>query len=188
MKARFAAWALRVMGWTVVGTVPKTGVLVGAPHTCNWDFVMAILVAWQGDLSPRILVKKEMFRWPIGWFFRALGGIPTDRANPGELVRRLLAEAASGQPFLIVVAPEGTRSRGTYWKSGFWRLARAADVPMSFAFLDGPTRTVGFGPTFHATDDVVADMDRIRAFYRDKHGIHPERRTEPRLREEDTSL
>ena len=87
----------------------------------------------------------------------------------------------------IVLAAEGTRTRGEYWKSGFWRLARAAKLPIVLAFIDGPSRTSGFGPTITATSDVVADMDQVRAFYADKHGIHPERRTEPRLREELTA-
>ena len=92
-----------------------------------------------------------------------------------------------GEPFLIVLAAEGTRTKGEYWKSGFWRLARAAKLPIVLAFIDGPSRTSGFGPTITATSDVVADMDQVRAFYADKRGIHPERRTEPRLREELTA-
>jgi 1-acyl-sn-glycerol-3-phosphate acyltransferase len=100
------------------------------------------------------------------------------------MVRELVREARSGEPFLLILAAEGTRTKGEYWKSGFWRIARSANLPIALAFIDGPTRTAGFGPTITATDDVVADMDRVRAFYRDKRGIHPERRTEPRLREE----
>lgn len=92
--------------------------------------------------------------------------------------------AGSGRPFLLILAAEGTRTRGEYWTSGFWRIARSAKLPIALAFIDGPTRTTGFGPTITASDDVVADMDKVRAFYRDKRGIHPERRTEPRLREE----
>ncbi len=80
--------------------------------------------------------------------------------------------------------PPRARGPGEYWTSGFWRIARSAKLPIALAFIDGPTRTTGFGPTITASDDVVADMDKVRAFYRDKRGIHPERRTEPRLREE----
>ena len=85
--------------------------------------------------------------------------------------------AGSGRPFLLILAAEGTRTRGEYWTSGFWRIARSAKLPIALAFIDGPTRTTGFGPTITASDDVVADMDKVRAFYRDKRGIHPERRT-----------
>lgn len=113
-----------------------------------------------------------------------LGGLPLDRDHPGALVRELLREARSGEPFPLILAAAGTRERGEYWKSGFWRIARPASLPIALAFIDGPTRTAGFGPTMRATADVVADMDKVREFYRTKHGIHPERRTEPRLREE----
>ena len=187
MRSRLAALVLRAAGWTAVGDVPRTGVLVGAPHTSNWDFVMMLLVMWRGGVTPRVLIKKELFRGPLGWLLHRLGGIPLDRSNPGAVVRELVREARSGEPFLLILAAEGTRTRGEYWKSGFWRIARAANLPIALAFIDGPTRTTGFGPTIRATPDVVADMDQVRAFYRDKHGIHPERRTEPRLREELTA-
>lgn len=184
MRSRLASLVLRATGWTAVGEVPRTGVLVGAPHTSNWDFVMMLLVMWRGGVTPRVLVKQELFVGPFGPLLRWLGGLPLDRDNPSGVVRELIREARSGRPFLLILAAEGTRTRGEYWKSGFWRIARSAKLPIALAFIDGPTRTTGFGPTITATDDVVADMDKVRAFYRDKRGIHPERRTEPRLREE----
>ncbi len=185
MRSRFARLVLRLSGWTAVGEVPRTGILVGAPHTSNWDFVMMLLVMWRGGVTPRVLMKQELFRGPLAWLLPRLGGIKLDRANPGAVVRELVDEARSGEPFLLILAAEGTRGKGEYWKSGFWRIARSTGLPIALAFIDGPTRTTGFGPTFTATPDVVADMDLVREFYRDKRGIHPERRTEPRLREED---
>jgi 1-acyl-sn-glycerol-3-phosphate acyltransferase len=184
MRSRLASLVLWATRWTAVGEVPRTGILVGAPHTSNWDFVMMLLIMWRGDVSPRVLIKQELFRGPLRWLLPRLGGIPLDRDNPGTVVRELVAQARSGEPFLLVLAAEGTRTRGTYWKSGFWRIARSAQLPIALAFIDGPSRTSGFGPTITATDDVVAVMDLVRAFYADKRGIHPERRTEPRLREE----
>lgn len=184
MRSRLASLVLRAARWTTVGEVPRTGVLVGAPHTSNWDFVMMLLLMWRGGVTPRVLIKKELFRGPLGWLLHRLGGLPLDRAHPGGIVRELVREARSGEPFLLVIAAEGTRQKGEYWKSGFWRLARAASLPIALGFIDGPTRTLGFGPTITPTSDVIADMDKVRAFYRDKHGIHPELRTEPRLREE----
>jgi 1-acyl-sn-glycerol-3-phosphate acyltransferase len=185
MRSRLASLVLRLTGWTAVGDVPRTGIVVGAPHTSNWDFVMMLLVMWRGGVTPRVLIKKELFRGPLGWLLPRLGGIPIDRDNPGDVVRGLVREARSGEPFLLILAAEGTRTKGGYWKSGFWRIARSAGLPIALAFIDGPSRTAGFGPTMRATADVVADMDKVRAFYRDKRGIHPERRTEPRLREEE---
>jgi 1-acyl-sn-glycerol-3-phosphate acyltransferase len=185
LRRRIGSLLLRATGWTAVGEVPRTGILVGAPHTSNWDFVLMLLVMWRGGVSPRVLMKRELFRGPLAWLLPRLGGIPLDRDDPGRVVRDLVSQARTGEPFLLILAAEGTRSRGDYWKSGFWRIARAADLPIALAFVDGPTRTTGFGPTITATVDVVADMDRVRAFYRGKRGIHPHRRTEPRLRDEE---
>lgn len=184
IRGRLARTMLRLARWRLVGRVPRTGILVGAPHTSNWDWIAFLLVAWANERQPQILVKKEFFSGPVGWLLRRTGGIPLDRSNPGDTIRALLAEAESGAPFLLVIAAEGTRSKGEYWKSGFYRIAQQTGLPISLAFIDGESRRVGIGPTFEVTGDVRADMDRIRAFYADKRGVRPENRTEPRLREE----
>ena len=185
MRRRLAKMIIKVSGWRVVGDVPAEGVLVGAPHTSYWDFVLMLLVMWSGGVPPRVLVKKELFAGPLGWLLRACGGIPVDRGNPAGLVETLIAQARSGAPFLLIIAAEGTRRKSDYWKSGFYRIARSASLPITLAFVDGPTRTVGFGPALRPSGDVVADMDQIRAFYSGKRGIRPALRTEPRLREEE---
>jgi 1-acyl-sn-glycerol-3-phosphate acyltransferase len=175
---------LRVVRWKTVGTVPARGVLVGAPHTSNWDWVLTMLLAWDYGIELKLLVKKEFFRGPLGPLLRAAGSIALDRADPGVTIRALVREAESGEPFVLGIAAEGTRSKGEYWKSGFYRIAQQTGLPITLAFLDGPSRTVGWGPTFAPTGDVKADMDRIRAFYADKIGIRPAGFTEPRLRDE----
>lgn len=167
-----------------MGTVPARGILVGAPHTSNWDWVLTMFLAWDSNVQIKLLVKEAFFKGPLGPLMRATGGISLDRANPGETIRGLLAEAEGDEPFLLGLAAEGTRGKGEYWKSGFYRISQQTGLPITMAFLDGPSRTVGFGPTFMPTGDIVADMDRIRAFYADKTGINPEGFTEPRLREE----
>lgn len=175
---------LRAARWKTVGEVPERGVLVGAPHTSNWDWVVTLLLGWSYGVRIGLLVKQEMFKGALAPVMRATGAIPLDRSNPGATVRALLAQAQGDEPFLLGIAAEGTRSRGEYWKSGFHRIARASGLPITLAYLDAPTRTVGWGPTFHPTDDLVADMDRIRTFYADKRGFHPEKFTPPLLREE----
>ena len=114
---------------------------------------------------------------------RALGGIPVDRRDPAGLVDELVARIQGGDRFYLVVTPEGTRS-GSGWKSGFYRIARATDLPVTLGYVDRTTMTAGLGPTIRLTGDVAADMDVVRAFYADKSGFAPSRRTEPRLREE----
>ena len=188
MRKAFARFLLWLTRWHTVGEVPSSGILVGAPHTSNWDWVAMLLLMWSGGVPPRVLIKAEIMRTPLGPLLRANGGIALDRDNPGHVVRDLLAEARSGgDTFLLIIAAEGTRKKRDYWKSGFYRIAQLSDLPISMGFIDGPTRTLGFGPTIRVSGDVVADMDLVRAFYADKHGIHPERRTVPRLREEDSA-
>ena len=185
MRKALARLVLRLARWRTVGEVPRSGILVGAPHTSNWDWVAMLLLMWSGGVPPRVLIKAEIMRTPLGPLLRANGGISLDRQNPGVVVRKLVAEAQSGEPFLLIIAAEGTRKKVDYWKSGFYRIAKQSGLPISMGFIDGATRTMGFGPSLVPTDDVVADMDVVRAFYSDKHGVHPQLRTEPRLREED---
>jgi 1-acyl-sn-glycerol-3-phosphate acyltransferase len=184
VRRRLARAIFRLTGWRMVGEVPPTGVFIGAPHTSNWDFVVAVLIMWHGGVTPRILVKKEFFHGPAGWLLKLTGGIPVDRHNPAGVVDRLVAQARGGKPFLVAIAAEGSRSRGEYWKSGFYRIARQTGLPIVMGFVDRATKTAGIGPSIVATGDVKADMDRIREFYADKGGFFPDRRTPVRLRDE----
>jgi 1-acyl-sn-glycerol-3-phosphate acyltransferase len=186
LRKALARLIIRLSRWQTVGQAPQSGILVGAPHTSNWDWVAMLLLTWQDGVQAKVLIKRELFRGPLALLLRATGGIPLDRRNPGETVRALLAEAKDDDTFLLVLAAEGTRGKADYWKSGFYRIARQTGLPITLGFVDGTTRTMGFGPTFTPTADVVADMDLVRAFYADKAGIHPELRTEPRLRDEET--
>jgi 1-acyl-sn-glycerol-3-phosphate acyltransferase len=184
MRQRLARSVLRATGWHVVGQIPDRGVLVCAPHTSNWDFVVTLLVMWSLGAPLRVLMKRELFRGPLAVVLRRWGGIPVDRARPEGLVEELATGLRDDERFLLIVAAEGTRRKAEYWKSGFYRLAVSSGLPVTMGFVDGPSRTAGFGPTWHPTGDVRADMDVVRAFYADKRGIRPERRTEPRLRSE----
>ena len=137
------------------------------------------------QIQIRLLVKDSLFKGPLAPILRASGAVELDRTNPGATIRSLLADSETDETFLLGIAAEGTRSKGEYWKSGFYRISQQTGLPITLAFLDAPSRTVGWGPTFPLTGDVVADMDRIRAFFADKTGIKPEGTTVPRLREED---
>lgn len=186
-RVRMAEKSLGRLGWEVVGEPPSDPVvvLIGVPHTSNWDFPLFLWMSWVKGLEPRFLMKKEAFRGPAGTVLRRLGAIAVDRGAASGLVDELVAMAGAAEHhFQIVIAPEGTRKAGRYWKSGFYRIAEQAGIPICLGFIDAHTRTVGFGPSFRPSGDITADMDRIRAFYADKQGIHPEKATAPRLREE----
>jgi 1-acyl-sn-glycerol-3-phosphate acyltransferase len=185
IRHAFARMGLWVARWKTAGTVPHRGILVGAPHTSNWDWVLTMLLAWDSRVQIRLLVKESFFKGPVGIFMRATGAVELDRTNPAGTIKKLLADAETDEAFLLGIAAEGTRSKGEYWKSGFYRISQKTGIPITLAFLDKPSRTVGWGPTFQPTGDVGADMDRIRAFFADKSGIRPELATEPRLKEEE---
>lgn len=178
---------LRTTGWTVEGEPPPDPVvvLVAAPHTSTWDFAVMLLLSRACGIKARFLGKKELFRGPMGPFMRSVGGISIDRSNPAGVVDDLVEHARGAERFQLVIAAEGTRKPKEYWKSGFYRLAEQAGIPICLGFCDGPTKTMGYGPTFRPSGDVRSDMDLVRAFYADKQGIVPANRTEPRLREED---
>lgn len=161
------------------------GILIGAPHTSNWDFLLMLGLSWQSGIRVKFLGKHQLFTGPLGPLMRALGGIPVDRRDPSRVVAEIVSRLEAGERFFLVVTPEGTRSRGAHWRSGFYRIAREADLPVTLGYVDRSSMTTGVGPTFRLTGDVRADMDRIRAFYRDKTGVRPGLGTQPRLREED---
>jgi 1-acyl-sn-glycerol-3-phosphate acyltransferase len=189
IRRNLARLALRATGWRIEGPRPSPDlscIFVGAPHTSAWDSVLMLAVAWRCDVHLRFLIKQEIGDGRFGFFWRAVGGIPVNRTDPGPLVDRLTAMAADdGTAFQLVITPKGTRKKIKYWKSGFYRLAMSADLPVTLVSPDGPTKVVTFAEPFALTGDVPADMDRIRGFFTGKRGVAPERRTEPRLRAED---
>jgi 1-acyl-sn-glycerol-3-phosphate acyltransferase len=180
--------ALALRGWTIVGQEPPDDpvcVMIGAPHTSNWDLFLMLWLSWSYGVEPRFLMKKEAFRGPTGGLMRRLGGISVDRGDPGRIVEDLIAHAGTAERFQIVIAPEGTRARKEYWKSGFYRIAEQAQVPIVLGWCDAQRMEIGYGPSFVPSGDLRADMDRIRDFYADKGGVRPENKTVARLREED---
>lgn len=172
--------------WRLAGESAPTRptVLIGAPHTSNWDFVLMLAIAWGRGIDVHWLGKKSLFTGWRGPIMRRIGGIPVDRAGPEHVVDEVVAQVRAGRVFGLVVTPDGTRGKHEYWKSGFYRIARETGMPVTLGFVDRTTMTTGLGPTMELTGDVAGDMDRIRAFYADKAGFRPERRVEPRLRDE----
>lgn len=181
--ARFFWW---LSPWKLVReAVPVDGprLLIGAPHTSNFDFVLMLGIAWDARMRIHWLGKQELFRGIAGPIMRGLGGIAVDRSNAFGVVDAVVEKARTTERFLLVVTPEGTR-QGKGWRSGFYRIAMSADLPVTLGYADGATKSAGLGETLRLTGDVVADMDRVRAFYADKSGVRPEYRTEPRLQDE----
>jgi len=177
---------LRFFGWRVTGTLPdvRAAVVIAAPHTTNWDMPFMLAVSYVLGVKPSWLGKRELFRFPFGGFMRWLGGVPVDRSVRQDTVRQAIDRFDAGDPLFLVIPPSGTRAKATHWKSGFYHVARGARAPIVCAFLDYSRKVGGVGLTFTPTGDVVADMDRIRAFYAPIHGRFPAQATPIRLREE----
>jgi len=175
-----------ITGWRIEGELPSSRryVLIAAPHTSNWDFLHLLSLAWSRGLRVAWMGKHTLFRGPMGPLMRALGGVPVNRLRRNDLVAEMSALFARREHLVLTVPPEGTRSRAAHWRSGFYRIAFAAEVPIHLGYLDYPSRTGGLGAWIEATGDVGADMDRIRAFYADKRGRWPDRVGPVWLREE----
>ena len=186
MRRTLARIFWSVSRWKLVSEPAPTRptLLIGAPHTSNWDFVFMLGIAWRLGIEIHWLGKKSLFRGAAGPIMRALGGIPVDREDPSRVVTSVVSQVHAGDTFGLVVTPDGTRGVHDHWKSGFYRIARETGLPVTLGYVDRTTMTTGLGPTIDLTGDVSADMDRIRAFYADKSGLRPELRTEPRLSDE----
>jgi 1-acyl-sn-glycerol-3-phosphate acyltransferase len=164
--------------------IPDRCVMIAAPHTTNWDFPITLAMASVSGVKIHWLGKDALFKGPMGPIMRRLGGVAIDRNAPSGMVAALADEINSHPQMVLVVPAEGTRSRTEHWKSGFYRIAEKAGVPIVCAFVDRSTRTGGFGPVITPTGDLRHDMDLIRAFYTGKEGLRPNRFGPVRLRDE----
>jgi len=166
--APLCRWLFTRSGWRVAGEFPDVPKLVAiaAPHSTNWDVVWGLLVKVGLRLDVHFIGKREAFFWPLGPLLRNFGGIAIDRSAAHGVVGAMRQEFARHERFWLAIAPEGTRKKVTKWKSGFWHIARAAGVPIMPVYFHYPEKIVGLGPLFHPSDDLDADMARIREFYR----------------------
>jgi 1-acyl-sn-glycerol-3-phosphate acyltransferase len=187
LRTLLARIFLHCTGWEAVGTglAARKVVIAVAPHTSNWDLIYGLAVGRILNVRISWLGKHTVFWWPLGPILRALGGIPIRRDQPEELVDQMVRAFDEAESLALAITPEATRRYTPYWKSGFHRIARAAGVPIQLGFLDYARRRAGLGPAFMPTDDVRADMDKIRAFFADKIGRYPEKAGEIRLHEEE---
>jgi 1-acyl-sn-glycerol-3-phosphate acyltransferase len=171
---------LRLSGWRVHGQVPDFPkfIVLGAPHTSNWDFMLMLAMGLTLRAKFQYMGKAELFRSPLGWFFRWCGGIPVERNKSVGLVEQMADRIQRSDHFILTIAPEGTRDKVNEWKTGFYHIARKANIPVVLGFVDGRNKTVGLGPTFHLTDNMQADIKAIQEFYAKMVGVHPHRTSE----------
>ena len=168
---------LNLAGWRTEGQLPQIPkfVLVGAPHTSNWDLPFTLLMAFAFKARIRWMGKAAMFRRPFKGLFRWLGGIPVKRFQSNNLVEQSIQQFQRNKQLILAIAPAGTRQRVIRWRSGFYHIACGANVPIVLGFLDYRRKVGGFGPLINPTGNITADMEIILAFYDGVTGKNPAR-------------
>jgi len=163
---------LRAGGWRVEGEFPPLAkqVCIVAPHTSNWDFIVGILAVFAIGIDVRFLIKHTVFWPPLGWFLAWCGGIPVNRSAPQGLVAQAVDIIERSPRIFLVVTPQGTR-KGVQWKSGFYRIAYDARVPIFPVVFDGPAKRIRFLAPFTPGGDYDADLPRLLALYEGVQGI-----------------
>ena len=174
----YARYLMRRNGWCVEGQLPDIPkfVLIGAPHTANWDAVLFLGVVFRLRVHIHVMAKAEAFRFPVAWLFRYCGGIPVDRRRSTGMVDQMVKVFNESEEFILTIAPEGTRHEVAEWKRGFYHIAKGAGVPIVIAIVDGKHKTVRLGQVFHPTDDMEADIRAIQGYFAGVAGIKPRRK------------
>ena len=180
MLAALSKFVLRILGWTLEINLPpqKKYVLVGAPHTSNWDLPLGLLYMSAVGLHFSWAGKHTIFRGPAGTILRSFGGIPVDRRIRSGFIEQMSELFDSHETMILAITPEGTRSKALYWKTGFYYIALNAKVPITLGYLDYKEKKLGVGYSFLPSGNIEKDMKIVRAFYRGKTGRHPEQQGE----------
>jgi 1-acyl-sn-glycerol-3-phosphate acyltransferase len=177
---RYVCWAgLSLAGWKIRGDWPplKKAVLIAAPHTSNWDAIYMLAAAAYFRITLRWMGKASLTKGPFGWVVSALGCVPIDRSARHDVVETMRRAFAATDAMLLAVPPEGTRSLTREWKSGFYYIARTAEVPIILSVLDYGTKTIRIAGVFHPTGDYEKDLAAILEYYRGAAGKHSDRFT-----------
>ena len=180
---------LVIRGWTFSGGLPdvKKFVIIGAPHSSNWDFVLFLAVIHYLGIRPKVLGKHTLVRGPFGWLMRRWGVIPVNRDVKANTVEKVRETFGATDEMMLVIAPEGTRAKAEYWRSGFYKITLGADVPLVMGRIDGPTKRIEISEPLELSGSLSDDMDVIRAFYVGWRGLVPENATPVRLRDEESA-
>lgn len=164
---------LKVFGWKVQ-VKPfehKKIVIIGAPHTSNWDFTLMLCAVLDAEVKLNWMGKHTIFSFPFGWLMRWLGGIPVNRTASHNLVQAIIDKFSERDELVILLAPEGTRKKNSPWKSGFYRIAVGAGVPILLGFVNGESKRCGFEDIYHPSGDYEKDLPEILSFYDGIKGI-----------------
>jgi len=167
---------LKLTGWKVIGEAPanKKCVIIGAPHTSNWDFALMLAVVFIYRIEVRWMGKDSLFPFPIGYFMEWLGGISINRSKSNRVVGQIVDKYQSSNELRLIITPEGTRSKVEQWKSGFYHIAETAQGPILMGYVDFAKKEAGIYDSFQPTGDYEKDLGKIQAFYSTKTPKIPE--------------
>ncbi|MDH3323990.1 MAG: lysophospholipid acyltransferase family protein [Flavobacteriaceae bacterium] len=166
-----------IMGWKIVGDFPKDikkFIIVGAPHTSNYDFVVALLMKFIVDLDANFIAKHTLFKPPFGFIFKSLGGIPVDRSKSKNLVEAIIDIFNKNDKLILAMSPEGTRKKTVKWKTGFYHIAKGANVPIVFNTFDFGNKRYFISEPYYLTGDMEKDFLYFHNFYKDIKGKFPD--------------
>ena len=167
---------LKIIRWRVVGVLPEDQrkyVLIVAPHTSNWDFILFVLAVSVLRLKPSVLIKSTLFLGPLGWFLRYCGAIPVNRTQANSLVDYIAGIYEEREEFVLIITPEGTRSANPNWKRGFHHVATTAQVPILIVYVDSTIKTIGIEGLMEPSEDIDKDIQRLKQFFDSKSGLKP---------------
>lgn len=177
MYKRFSKFILKLFGWKFQENVSvvKKAVILTAPHTSSWDFVWGKLYFGAIGISPKIIIKKDFFIFPLGFFLKLMGGIPLDRKNQkSKLFVEILEYFKNKNELLLIITPEGTRKKRKKWKRGFYEIAVKAKVPIYIGKLDYGRKEITAGELFFPSGDYEKDLKEIQLQYKNVSGKHPD--------------
>lgn len=175
--SRISAFILKLLGWKVVGGVPKDLkklIVAVVPHTSNWDFPLGLLVRSTMNRDVKFIGKHTLFRPPYGFLFKWLGGYPVNRQASKNYVDSVVEILNSKEEFALCLAPEGTRKRVDRLRTGFYHMAKQANIPIVLTRFDYGNKTVTFSEPFYTTEDQDADFDYINNYFSGVRGKNPE--------------
>ena len=175
---------LSTIGWKTSHSTPLLDkyVLIGAPHTTNWDFPLTLLGLSSMGVKFNWVAKHTLFFWPLGTLLRAIGGISVDRSQGTSFLKRIIELYDSQETLVLAIAPEGTRSKTRYWKTGFYTIAHRAGVPIGLGYIDYSRKVIGLEKVIDASGDIDQDFEIIKEYYQDKVGKYPEKQGEIRIK------
>jgi 1-acyl-sn-glycerol-3-phosphate acyltransferase len=167
---------MRAAGWKIVGQVPDEPkiLLVGAPHTSNWDYIFTMLTVFSLGVDIHFVAKSSLFKFPLAGLMRFSGGIPLDRASSQGFVDQMVKAFDERDSFVLAIMPEGTRSReeACRWRSGFYHIAQGAGAPMLPVIFDYGRKTMRLGPAFWPGSDYETDLAEFQSYFAGIQGKH----------------